>query len=346
MAARRISIKEFINLAKEQVVIDVRSPSEFSYACFPDAHSVPLFNDEERKIVGTAYKQQSREEAIKMGLDYFGVKMKNIVNEVEQLLQNKNSKTVLVYCWRGGMRSGAISWLLDIYGFEVFTLDGGYKKYRNWVLEKLAHPYPLRILSGKTGSGKTEILSALNSMGEWVIDLEKLALHKGSTFGGLGLPPQPSTEQFENNLAMALHFISENKNNDAAIWLESESSRIGQINIHHSFFMQMKAAPRLHIHISFEQRLEYIFAGYGHFAVPELVAAVERIKKRLGGLDTKNTLEYLVSGDIKMAFRILLKYYDKYYEKSKSIFQNAFMTIDLPSTDAATNSQIILNKIK
>ena len=344
MAAKRISIDEFISLSKEQVVIDVRSPSEFSYASFLDAHSIPLFTDEERKIVGTAYKQQSREAAIKIGLDYFGLKMKNIVNEVEQLLQNQNSKTVLVYCWRGGMRSGAISWLLDLYGFKVFTLEGGYKKYRKWVLEKLAKPYPLRILSGKTGSGKTEILSAMHSLGESVIDLEKLALHKGSTFGGLGLPPQPTTEQFENNLAMTLH--SKSKNNAAAIWLESESSRIGQINIHHTFFNQMKTAPRLHISIPFDQRLEYIFAGYGQFSVPDLIAAVERIKKRLGGLDTKNTLEYLISGDIKMAFRILLKYYDKYYEKSKSIFQEAFITIDLSTTDVVSNTKIILNKIK
>ncbi len=167
MAAERIHIEQFLELAKHHPVIDVRSPGEYSHAFMPGAKSLPLFTDEERKVVGTAYKQQSREVAIKIGLDYFGPKMRKMVEEVESLvgsreleakyevqsLKYKNSeiaktvlqtsKIVLVYCWRGGMRSGAVSWLLDMYGFKVYTLIGGYKKFRNYVLDTFKLPFQL-----------------------------------------------------------------------------------------------------------------------------------------------------------------------------------------------------------
>ena len=342
MAAKRISIDEFLTLSNEHLVIDVRSPAEYQYAHLPSAISMPLFSDEERAIVGTTYKKQSREDAIKIGLDFFGVKMKNMVMTVEDLLNTKSSKTVLVYCWRGGMRSGAVSWLLDMYGFKVYTLEGGYKNFRNWVLNTLSKPYNLRILSGKTGSGKTDILKIMESMDEVVIDLEDLAHHKGSAFGALGMPEQPTSEQFDNVLALKLHAISDSKN---LIWLESESSRIGQINIHYIFYNQMKTAPRLHLDIPFEKRLDFIVAHYGLFEIEKLIEAVERIQKRLGGLETKNTIQYLQQNNIKAAFKILLKYYDKYYEKSNSLFHEAFLQIDLAHTNAKQNAEIILNKL-
>src|SRR5450756_191934 len=138
MAIEKINIKNFLELADQYPVIDVRSPAEYNHAQIPGAYSLPLFTDEERKIVGTTYKQQSREDAIKSGLDFFGPKMKKIVEEVEQLITNRQrsihkkdplpiTNCVLVHCWRGGMRSAAIAWLLDMYGFKIFTLAGGYK---------------------------------------------------------------------------------------------------------------------------------------------------------------------------------------------------------------------------
>lgn len=346
MAIKRIPIQDFIPLAHNHLVLDVRSPSEYAQAHFPSAFSLPLFSDEERKQVGTSYKQESRKNAIKIGLDFFGGKMKAIVEEVEQHLKEKKDHTVLVYCWRGGMRSGAIAWLLDLYGFKVYVLEGGYKTFRNWVIDTYSAPYSMRILSGYTGSGKTEILHALTPLGEAIIDLEQIAGHKGSAFGGLGLPAQESSEQFENKLSLKLYELSQSPLRNNTIWLESESSRIGNVNLPHQFFNQMKAAPRLHIEIPFEARLDYVATGYGGFSTDLLIEAVQRIQKRLGGLETKNTIAFLEQNDVKNAFQYLLLYYDRFYDKSKSMFENADLTISLPGTNAQQNALQILKEFK
>ncbi len=344
MVSKRISITEFIALAPSHLVIDVRSPSEYNHAHYPSAVSLPLFDDEERKVVGTTYKQNSRAEAIKIGLDYFGVKMRQMVETIEQLLQARNEQTIIVHCWRGGMRSGAVSWLLALYGFKVMTLEGGYKAFRNWVLEELQKPHHLRVLGGNTGSGKTEILHELRQLGESIIDLEGIAGHKGSAFGALGLPPQGSTEFFENKLALELHRLQQN-NNAQKIWIESESRRIGAINIHHAFFAQMLSAPYIMLKIPFEKRLDFIMKAYGHFSIEKLEAATLRIRKRLGGLETQTAIAYLKEDKIRSCFDILLRYYDKFYDKSNNEFQTNKLEIHLPDTTFKENAIIILNKI-
>src|SRR5437870_5405275 len=188
MPITKVSIAEFLKLSKNHPVLDVRSPGEYSHAHIPEAYSLPLFTDEERKVVGTAYKQESREKAIKIGLSYFGNKMVSMVEEVEKLIADQNqanstnSKSVLVHCWRGGMRSAGVAWLLDLYGFTVYTLSGGYKAYRNWVLKQFTKEYNIRIVGGFTGSAKTYVLEALRKKGEAVIDIEAIANHKGSAF--------------------------------------------------------------------------------------------------------------------------------------------------------------------
>ena len=155
-----------------------------------------MFSNEERSIVGTAYKQESREKAIKLGLEFFAPKMKMMIDEVEGLALKVegSAKTILVYCWRGGMRSGAVGWLLDVYGFKVYTLIGGYKKFRTRVLDTFKLPFELKILGGYTGAGKTEVIKELERKGEQVIDLEDIAKHKGSAFGNIGLPKQPTQD--------------------------------------------------------------------------------------------------------------------------------------------------------
>ena len=208
MAAQKITIEQFFTMAKSHPVLDVRSPGEFLHAHIPGAYSTPLFTDEERKVVGTAYKQESREQAIKIGLDYFGLKMRKVVEEVENLValiknetNNQNTSkqalpgrgSILVHCWRGGMRSAGIAWLLDLYGFKVYTLIGGYKAYRKWVRDQFEKKYSLTIVGGYTGSGKTLIIQQLQQTGNAVIDLEGLANHKGSAFGALGEKPQQKT---------------------------------------------------------------------------------------------------------------------------------------------------------
>lgn len=343
MAVHKISIETFLQLAKKHLVIDVRSPKEFQHAHIPNALSMPLFDDEERKIIGTTYKQQSRNQAIKIGLDFFGVKMKDMVDKVESLLSQMESKTVLVHCWRGGMRSAAVAWLLDLYGFKVSVLTGGYKKFRNWALEQIAKPYPLIILSGYTGSGKTEILHELEKLQQPVLDLEGIAGHKGSAFGDLGLPIQPSTEQFENQLAFRLNALCSSFGQQP-IWVESESSRIGNINVNHLFFNQMKEAKRIHIEIPLGARLNKVVQEYGMFKKEDLMSAVERIQRRLGGLETKKTLEYLNNNDTKSAFEILIRYYDKFY-KNGNLFTTPVLNIQLEDTDHVKNASLILKKI-
>jgi tRNA 2-selenouridine synthase len=334
MAYNKISIEQFLSLSNKYPVFDVRSPAEFKHAHIPSANSFPLFNDEERKIVGTTYKQQSREEAIKVGLGYFGVKMRKMVEEVEEIVTsywlpvsgNRNpatSKTVLVHCWRGGMRSAALAWLLDLYGYKVYTLTGGYKAFRNWVLQQFDKAYNFKILGGYTGSGKTILLEDLQRSGQPVINLEALANHKGSAFGALGEKPQPSQEMFENLLALELFSkatlieeepVSMNRDLEGA-WLEDESQRIGELNIPKSIWDRMRNSPVYFIDIPFEQRLNYLVGTYGTLKKEDLVNAIIRIQKRLGGLETKNAMNYLVENNIAECFSVLLKYYDKCYSK-------------------------------
>ena len=217
MAVEKVNIEQFLLLADTHPVLDVRSPAEFKRAHIPGAVALPLFSDEERKQVGTTYKQVSREAAIKIGLDFFGPKMRRMVEEVEALLKSSsspigdrtsNNKTVLVHCWRGGMRSAGVAWLLDLYGFKVYTLAGGYKAYRNHVLDILSAPHNFQVLGGYTGSGKTFLLHHLRKLGENVIDLETLASHRGSAFGAIGQPEQPAQEMFENLLSQEIRNVS------------------------------------------------------------------------------------------------------------------------------------------
>ncbi len=311
-------------------VIDVRSPAEFEHARIPGAYSLPLFSNEERAIVGTAYKQQSREQAIKLGLDFFGVKMRRMVEEAETLLHEKNNKQVVVHCWRGGMRSAGVAWLLDLYGFKVYTIIGGYKAFRHWVLEFLKKDHDLNILGGYTGSGKTEVLHHLKTLGNSIVDLEGLANHKGSAFGAIGQPKQPSQEMFENLLAISL-FNEEKKGRP--IWLEDESQRMGLLNLPQDFWTTMRTKTNHFIDVPFENRLGYIVTHYGKLPKSDLAAAIIRIQKRLGGLETKTALNFLAEDNLKECFRILLHYYDKLYSKALQNRPASTPVINIEATD-------------
>ena len=341
MAAERIHIEQFMELAGRLPVLDVRSPSEYAHAHMPGAISFPLFTDEERKLVGTTYKQQSREEAIKIGLDLFAPKMRRMVEEVEKLLQqfkaSRNqikpgtSKSILVYCWRGGMCSGAVSWLLDMYGFKVYTLIGGYKVFRNYILDTFTLPFNFKILGGYTGSGKTETLKELESLGQTIVDLEAIAGHKGSAFGNIGLPPQPGQEMFENILGLQLRAKIEKGEKRALnagfthspyaiqnspIWLEDESQRIGLVNLPRALWETMRHSKIFFMDVPFEERLKHLVEEYGSLDRSQMIEAIGRIREKLGGLNAKAAIQLLEDGNTIESFRILLKYYDKFYFKA------------------------------
>lgn len=350
MAVITISIEEFIELSALHPVLDVRSPGEYEHAHIPNVISFPLFSDEERVIVGTTYKQQSREAAIKIGLDYFGPKMRDMVEKAESILDDHKKNTdhsFLVHCWRGGMRSGGIAWLLDLYGFKVYKLQGGYKAYRNWVLAQFDKPYQFQIIGGYTGSGKTLVLDELRKKGRAVLDLEALANHKGSAFGGLGKSGQPSNEMFENLIATNLFQITQ-ENPDAIIWVEDESLRIGNINTPVKIWNKFRTSPLLFMNIPFEKRLEYIIEDYGKHKKEQLINSIVRIQKRLGGLETKTAINFLLENDIKGAFEILLKYYDKQYTKSlynRPELDNILQELKLDEVNAKLNVNQVLNTI-
>lgn len=368
MPITKVNIEEFLMLAKQYPILDVRSPGEFAHAHIPEAFILPLFNDEERKIVGTAYKQQSRQVAIKIGLDFFGVKMRNMVEETETIVKtlqpgegnnaynsSETTKCVLVHCWRGGMRSSAVAWLLDLYGFKVFLLVGGYKAYRKWALTQFEKKYNFNIIGGYTGSGKTLLLKELEKLHKKIIDLEELACHKGSAFGSTGIP-QPGQEMFENLLALKLYSLSgtniQNEintqltlNNDSIIYLEDESQRIGNLQIPISLWKSIRMSPVYFFEIPFKERLNFILEDYGKQDKLKLKESILRIQKRLGGLETKNAIQYLEAGDYNNCFEILLTYYDKWYYKALQNRQNLHQILNkIPcgGVDTKTNLKKLL----
>jgi tRNA 2-selenouridine synthase len=348
VAIEPIHIAPFLELARSQLVIDVRSPAEYLHAHIPGAYNLPLFSNEERKIVGTIYKQESREAAIKVGLDFFAPKMRKMVEEVEGIIGNRQFamgkdgsqfplpiapalvRDLLIYCWRGGMRSAGVAWLMDLYGFKVYTLVGGYKKFRNYVLDTFRLPFQFRIVGGYTGSGKTDVLKELQICGEAITDLENIARHKGSAFGNIGLAPQPTQEMFENILAQDLNekamgirqskidkgFFHSPDPRLRTIWLEDESQRIGQVNIPNDLWKTMRQSPVYFLDIPFDQRLDLVIKEYGELDQERMIEAIERIRQRLGGLEAKNAISFLRENNIAESFRILLKYYDKWYLKA------------------------------
>jgi tRNA 2-selenouridine synthase len=352
MPATSIDILSFADQLKHAPVLDVRSPLEFSHAHIPGAFSLPLFNDEQRKIIGTAYKQEGRQIAVDLGLGFFSKRMQEIHAETQSIIKNWEDKngqpctSLLIHCWRGGMRSEAVAWLLSLFGYKVYVLKGGYKSFRHWVNELLNQQYNFRILGGYTGSGKTEVLQQLKDEGELVIDLEGLAHHKGSAFGHLGQLAQPSQEMFENKLAFELFQIKNQSVDIPEIWMEDESRHIGKVGFNPSFWEQMRSSPLYFLDIPFENRLDFILQHYGKFEKELLIESVKKIENRLGGLDTKNAINYLNDGNYRGCFDILLKYYDKAYANAlnkRDLNTGQLNIINAPGVNSS-NKQLLVSK--
>lgn len=286
-------------------LFDVRSPCEFLHGAIPNSISLPLFSDKERHAVGCCYKQQGKREAILLGLGFVGPKMQQFAFT----LLSQNHAQVRILCFRGGMRSSSMAWLAQTVGLSVVRLCKGYKSYRKWVLEALDIPFAPLIISGPTGSGKTELLQLLAQKKYPILDLEQLACHRGSVFGGLEYEMQPSQEQFENKLASALFSVK----NSPYVCVEAESRMIGRLVLPKQVYERVHSGPLLHIECPFEERLFRIVEQYGTKSKEELLGCVSKIQKRLGGAVTQEVARYIAAGNLCDAARLLLQYYDATY---------------------------------
>lgn len=334
-----IKIEEVFSL--RWPIIDVRSPGEFKKGHIPDAINIPLFSNDERAHVGTVYKQQSKKAAIEIGYSYVTPKLESFISNS---LKTAPTGKVIVHCWRGGMRSRSFAQHLSDNGFnDVRVVFGGYKSYRNYVLDRLATPFKLKVLGGYTGSGKTHILAEFKKRGKQVIDLEGLANHKGSAFGGIGQLDQPTVEQFENNLQTELS----NFNVNEPIWVEDESHNIGKVKIPVQFFKQMRDAKLYFLDIPKDERSKHLVTEYANCDSQQLAESIHQISKRLGGLDVKNSIEFLEKENYFEVAKIALHYYDKTYLKGMSSREKKdVIHISLPSTNHSQNALEIEKRLK
>ncbi len=301
-------------LAGRGALLDVRSPAEFAQGHIPGAANLPLFDDAERAEIGTLYKQQGRQVAVQRGLALVGPRLEAMAERLRLEASCDPGEPLRLLCWRGGMRSGSVAWLAAQLDLPVQLLQGGYKAFRRWTLELFEQPWPLRLLGGRTGTGKTELLLALAQRGVAVVDLEGLAHHRGSSFGALGLPPQPSSEHYENRLALAFDRLR----GAAEIWLEAESVQVGRCRIPAGLWRQMKAAPALEVQRPLSERIAHLVRIYGVQDPAALAEATERIARRLGPQRTAAALAAIAERDWSAACAQMLDYYDRCYDHDLS----------------------------
>ena len=305
---RAITAEEFVKMSWEVAVLDVRSPGEFKQGHIPSAINFPLFDDGERAEVGTLYKQVGKLPAVERGLEIVSGKMKDMF--MQGLSYARDGK-ILVHCWRGGKRSESVANLLGVAGLDVCLLTGGYKAYRNWVLDRFKQQQSFLVLGGLTGSGKTRILHHLRSLGQSVLDIEAHAAHRGSAFGRLGQTTYVSPQQFENGMAEDLCRLS-----GSTIWLEDESRVLGSLILPQSLWDQKQLAPVFYIEIPDADRIRMLLEDYGGQNHEGVAASIKKIAQSLGGLRSQQALDALAADDGPLLTQMLLDYYDKLYRNS------------------------------
>ena len=337
---KTIKIQEFIKVSQSLPIIDVRTPAEFSDGHITGAINIPIFSNEERAVVGTKYKQESRDTAIAKALEYIAEKTDHYLDELQKLVQ---SNEICVYCWRGGFRSEGMGHLFQTAGKKIYRLVGGYKAYRNFVLDSFKVKFKLIVIGGMTGSGKTEILEEIGKTNEQMLDLEGIANHKGSAFGALGQDDQPTTQQFENDLAAQLTKFDPQQN----IWLEDESRMIGRVKIPDDLFDQIRSSSVLKIEVSKDNRINRLIKDYANFSKDDLINSINNISRRLGGLNTKLATEAIGVEDYYKATDIILDYYDRTY--TYGLEKRAGQTVlplKLDGNNAKENAEKVIKFVK
>jgi tRNA 2-selenouridine synthase len=304
--SQHVPIGDFLEKKGKAPVVDVRSPSEYEKGHIPGAYNIPLFSDSERADVGKEYKRHGPPRAILMGLKIVRPKLKEYVSQAKEISPNLS---LLVHCWRGGMRSANMALLFRIAGLDCEILDGGYQSYRRFLKDTFRQERKITILGGYTGSGKTEILKKLPALGEQIIDLEGMAHHKGSAFGALGQEAQPTNEQFENNLFEKWRQLDP----DVTVWIEDESKAIGSVFIPDDLFSQMRKSPVIKIDMDVAMRTKRLENEYANFPPEVLKRSIEKIGKRLGDKNRRIAMHAIDQGNFSKAIHLSLSYYDKSY---------------------------------
>ncbi len=306
MLPKKSAPADFLIRTASAPVIDTRSPSEYASGHIPGAVSIPLFDDDERAAVGRLYKRSGRTEAVIEGLRLAGPRL---TEKLRDGIRLAGTGQLLMYCWRGGMRSESMAWLFSQAGIPVTLLEGGYKAYRNYILGALSVKQKTLILGGLTGSGKTSILGVISQRGEQVADLEGIACHRGSAFGALGQSPQPTTEHFANLLFREWDRFDLSR----TIWLEDESRNIGSVFLPEAFWKNMQESCVIALISDPGVRLPRLVREYCGFPPEQLRESVLKISKRLGGDRTREAVKAIERGDFMRAAEITLEYYDKAY---------------------------------
>jgi len=328
---------EFIELSKVLPVIDVRSPGEFDQGHIPDAINIPLFDNQERAQIGTLYHKSGHDAAILKGLD---IAIEKTADFVDRLRSLTSENKILIHCWRGGMRSASMAQIFDKDNYEVFILTGGYKSYRRHIRAYLSHKALVVVLGGYTGSGKTKLLKSIARQGEQVIDLEKLACHKGSVFGSLGQSPQPTNEQFENNFFAQWMGMNLSK----PVWIEDESRMIGNITLPEPISDKINNGILVLIEVPLKMRIDHLVREYSCFDKTKLAESVKKLRQRIGGIRIKEALQALDDNRYDIVARIVLSHYDKTYQfaidrrKNNTIYK-----IRLEQSDIELNATKILD---
>lgn len=309
---RDINIEDALNL-KDAYFVDVRSPGEYQEACIPGAVNVPLLDDEERRITGILYRQESPEKARTEALSRVLPKLPGLVEKFRDL---SGEKPVILYCWRGGMRSSSLASFLDIMGVPVRRLTGGFKAYRRYVNNYLSQELKQRVIviHGLTGVGKTEVIQLLQDMDVAAVDLEQLASNRGSVFGNVGMDSQPSQKMFEGLLAGELKKYEPY----GYVVVEGESRRIGRLILPERLFGAMNAGVSILLYCSMDKRIERIKRIYTEGPdenIKPLQKSVEALRKRLGNSKVDQLQEMIRDRNYDEAVRILLAdYYDPLYD--------------------------------
>lgn len=305
----------FPTLSEFDIIIDARSESEFALDRIPGAINCPVLNDEERILVGTTYKQVGAFEAKKIGAPLVA---RNIAHHIESLFADKpRDWKPLVYCWRGGNRSGSLVHILAKIGWPVVQLDGGYKAFRNYVNAALEDPpaLPFRVICGTTGSGKSRLLETLEAIGAQVLDLERLAAHRGSVLGHLPGEPQPSQKMFETRIWDKLRGFDPAK----PVFVESESKKVGNLRVPEAVMQRMRASPCISLQLARERRVQLLMEDYQHFAL-DAAALNARLAHlvQLHGRAKIDAWHEMASGGRmpELVEQLLVEHYDPAYLRS------------------------------